>query len=347
MLSLWTMALGVSLCAAEVPAGEAALRQQASEHPRSFAANRRLAEYYIRHNRISTALPWLEKAESLDPTDYDNDYDLALARLQTKNPEGARKLLREMSSRQDRAELHNLLGDVEEAEGHVEEAAAQYEAAARMDPSEKNLFDLGSDLMLHRGFEPALKVFVFGVQRYPRSAKLRVGLGTAYYSTGQYDEAVESLCQAVDLDPKDTKALDFLGKMYDVSPRFASEVSKRLARFVEIYPDNAAANYYYALSLRKRALPSESGGSEADVEKLLLRAVKLNPEYAEARFELGLLYEDEGRDARAIQEYRTAIHLGGEDLSKAHYRLAQLYKKSGQPALAKKEFDAFEALKQR
>lgn len=347
MLGLWVMALGMLLCAAEVSPEEAALCRRASERPGSFAANRSLAGYYLRQNRISAALPWLEKAEVLDPANYDNDYDLALARLQTKNPEGARKLLQEMSSRQDRAELHNLMGDVEETEGHIQKAAEEYEAAARMDPSEKNLFDLGSDLTLHGGFEPALKVFVFGVQRYPRSARLRVGLGTVYYSIGQYDEAVETLCQAVDLDPKDTKALDFLGKMYNVSPRYASEVAKRLARFVEIYPDNAAANYYYALSLRKRARPPESSGSDAEVEKLLLRAVKLNPEYAEARFELGLLYEDEGRDARAIQEYRTAIHLGGPDLPKAHYRLAQLYKKNGQPALAEKEFNAFEALKQR
>jgi len=321
------------------------LRQQASEHPQSFAANRHLAEYYIRHNQIPAALPWLEKAANLDPADYNNGYDLALARLETKNPEGARKLLQEMLSRQDRAELHNLLGDVEEAEGHVQEAAQQYEAAARMDPSEKNLFDLGSDLMRHRGFEPALKVFVFATGRYPQSARLRVGLGTAYYALGQYDEAVESLCQAVDLDPKDTKALDFLGKMYDVSPRFATEVTKRLARFVQIYPDNAAANYYYALSLRKRALVPGTDNSQADAEKLLLRAVELKPQYAEAHFELGLLYEDEKRDAKAMREYQTTIQLGGADLSKAHYRLGRLYQKSGQPVLAQKEFDAFEALK--
>lgn len=338
----WAIALPLLFCAAEVPAEEAFLRQQAGEHPENFAANRHLAEYYIRHNQISAALPWLEKAESLDSTNYDNGYDLALARLETKDLEGARKLLREMLARQDRAELHNLLGDVEEAQGHVQEAAEQYETAARIDPSERNLFDLGSDLMLHRGFEPALKVFVFSTQKYPQSARLRVGLGTAHYSLGQYDEAVESLCQAVDLDPKDTKALDFLGKMYDVSPRYAGEVTKRLAHFVEIYPGNAAANYYYALSLRKRSLTAGADESNKEAEQFLLRAVGLNPQYAEAHFELGLLYEDEKQDANAIREYQVTIKLGGP--SKAHYRLGRLYQKDGQPGMAQKELDAFEAL---
>jgi tetratricopeptide (TPR) repeat protein len=213
-----------------------------------------------------------------------------------------------------------------------------------MDPSEKNLFDLGSDLMLHRGFEPALKVFLYATERYPQSAKLRVGLGIAHYSLGQYDVAVESLCRAVDLDPKDTKALDFLGKTHDVSPQFADEVTKRLAHFVELYPDNAAANYYYALSLRKRALSAGSNGSQVEAEKLLLRAVNLNPGYADAHFELGLLYEDEKQDAKAIREYEIATKLRS-DLSKAHYRLGRLYQKNGQTALAQKEFQAFEVLK--
>ncbi|PYT30988.1 MAG: hypothetical protein DMG57_06525 [Acidobacteria bacterium] len=156
-------------------------------------------------------------ARQIDLSNYENAYDLALAYLQTGAIAKSREVISALLDRKDRAELHNLSGDVEEAEGHVQDAVKQYEIAARMDPTEKNLFDLGSHLLLHRGFEPALKVFAFATPRDPQSAKLRVGLGIAHYSLGQYDDAVETLCQAVDLDPKDTKALDFLGKMYDVS----------------------------------------------------------------------------------------------------------------------------------
>ena len=87
----------------------------------------------------------------------------------------------------------------------------------------------------------------------------------ALYSLRRYDEAVERLCQAVDLDPRDTKALDFLGKMHDISPQYASHVAERLAHFVELYPTNAAANYYYALTLGNRG------------ESYLQKAVQLDP----------------------------------------------------------------------
>jgi tetratricopeptide (TPR) repeat protein len=322
---------------------EDTLLEQVRLHPKSFRPNHALGEFYIQQHRLSAAIPYLEKARKIDFSNYENSYDLALAYLQTGLTAKSREVIAGLLKQKDRSELHNLLGDVEEAESHVQEAAQQYEIAARMDPSEKNLFDLGSDLMLHRGFEPALKVFVFGTGRYPDSAMLRVGLGTAHYSLGQYDEAVEALCKAVDLDPKDAKALDFLGKMYDVSPQFADEVTKRLARFAEIYPDNAAANYYYALSLRKRTLAHATDASQTQAEMLLRRAVKLNPDYADAHYELGLLYEDTQQDAKAIREYRIATELR-TDLAKAHYHLGRLYQKSGQAALAQKELNAFEAL---
>ena len=82
----------------------------------------------------------------------------------------------------------------------------------------------------------------------------------------------------------------------------------------------------------------------ADAETFLLRAVKLNPAYADAHYELGLLYEDRKQDAKAIHEYQLATKLRF-DLSKAPCHPGRLYQKDGQPALAQKEFDAFEAFK--
>jgi len=346
--TFWPVLLFCAAALAGVAGEDAARREktlldEVRIHSDSFQANRVLGEFYIQQHRLSAAIPYLEKARQIDLSNYENAYDLALAYLQTGLTAKSRDVITALLKEKDRAELHNLLGDVEEAEGHVDQAAQQYETAARMDPSEKNLFDLGSDLMLHRGFEPALKVFTFATERYPQSAKLRVGLGIARYSLGQYDDAVASLCQAVDLDPRDTKALDFLGKMYDVSPRFATEVTQRLAHFVQSYPDNAAAHYYYAISLRKRKLASGLNQAPGQAEMHLLRAVQLNPAYADAHFELGLLYEDEKQDAKAIEQYQLAIKLHS-DLSKAHYRLGRLYQKSGQPALARKEFQEFEGL---
>jgi tetratricopeptide (TPR) repeat protein len=214
----------------------------------------------------------------------------------------------------------------------IDETARQLEHAARLDPSENNLFELGSYLLQHNGFTPGFTVFDYGVGRYPKSARLRVGLGVALYSLRRYDEAVERLCQAVDLDPTDTKALDFLGKMYDISPQYASRVAERLARFVELYPRNAAANYYYGLSLGRRG------------ESYLEKAIQLDPAFTDAHYHLGVVLEGAGESGKAIVQYETVIKQR-PGFSQAHYRLARLYRKAGKTDLARQEFAILKTLR--
>src|SRR5579864_2898987 len=124
--------------APDVTGTERLLLEQVKLHPTSFQANRALGEYYIQQHKLEAAIPCLERARQIDPSNYENGYDLALAYLQTGTTAKSREVIIALLDQKDRAELHNLLGDVEEAEGHVEDAAKQYEIAARMDPTEKN-----------------------------------------------------------------------------------------------------------------------------------------------------------------------------------------------------------------
>ncbi|HVW85868.1 MAG TPA: tetratricopeptide repeat protein [Bryobacteraceae bacterium] len=299
----------------------------------AFAENHRRGEEYIHRGDLPAAIPYLRRAYEIDPVNYENGFDYALACLETKAVEEARRVVNEMLARSERSELRNLLGDIEEASGNMLEAVRQYEKAARADPSEKNVFDLGTELQNHQGFEQAISIFEFGVGRYPNSARMRVGLGVAYYSAGRYPDAVESLCRAVDLDPKDMRALDFLGRRHDVSPELAGEVRKRLANFVKLYPDSAPATYYYALSLDD---PREQ-------ERLLRSAARLDPNLAEAWLALAKLHDQQGRAAEAIREFEQVVRIAPATKS-AHYRLAQLYQASGQPEKARQELRAFQSL---
>jgi tetratricopeptide (TPR) repeat protein len=326
-------------------AAEPELLHEVQLHPDSFAANNRLGEFYAAVGKYSQAIRYLEKAYAIEPDSYGNAYDLALAYLKGGDAAKARAMVERLLQTQDKPELHNFLGAVLDAEGHYREAISEYEKAARTDPSEQNVFDLANELVSHGAFEPALQIFQYGSAKYPHSARLHVGQGVAEYSLGQYTPAVQSLCQAVDINPADPKALDFLGRMYDVSPAMAAEVTKRLAHFAELYPQNARANYYYALSLWKRSLGTDSRKEWPQAEALLKKSAALDPTFVDAHYQLGLLYEDEGRAAEAIREYETSVQLR-KDLSAAHYRLALLYKKTGKVTLARQQFAIIEELNQ-
>jgi tetratricopeptide (TPR) repeat protein len=321
---------------------ETQLQQQLAQDRDSYRANHNLGEFYAHRKNYSTAVVYLNKAYQIDPSNYENGYDLALSQLLAGDLSSARRVAMQLLSRQDRAELHNLIAAIEEASGNFREAAEEYQTAARMDPSPKNLFDFGTELLKYKGYRQALQIFTYAVNKYPESAQLRVGLGVAQYSLGSYRDAVETLCHAVDLDPKDARALEFLGKMYDVAPELSGDVTRRLKRFATLYPQNAAANYYYALALTNRALPGNPA-HKAQAMEFLKKATLDDPAFADAHYQLALAYDEAGMDVRAIEELKLSIKLR-PSLKSAHYRLAQLYAKRGETALASREYAAVKSL---
>jgi len=319
------------------------LKEVVRLNPGSFEANHNLGEFYIHQEKLATAIQCLERARRINPSDYVNGYDLALAYLQTRNLSRARQQIQEMLQRKDAAELHNLLGEVEAEAGDSATAAQEYQRAAQMEPNEKHLFDWGNELLLHRAYQPAIQVFSRGVEQYPRSAKLRIGLGIAFYSRSQYDDAVQFLCAAVDLDPSDPRPYSFLGKMYDISTTLAKEVTQRLSQFVQLYPKNAQANYYFALSLWKGQRGQDAQVDLHQVEALLKTAAGLDSRLSDPHLQVGILYASQQKDADAIREYHMAIKLQ-PDLADAHYRLGQAYQRTGQKFKAKQEMEIYSRL---
>jgi tetratricopeptide (TPR) repeat protein len=320
--------------------------QKAAElEPESFDANRNLGAFYVQTGRIAAAIPYLEKAQKENPGSYDNGYDLALSyEMQGRLPE-ARKQIQELVEHKDTAELHNLLGEVEEKAGNYVAAVNEYERAAHMDPSESNLFDWGGELLLHQTPEPAIEVFSQGMKRYPQSPRLAVGLGLALYLRGSYDEAVKALMHGADLDPSDPRAYYVLSKAYDRAPGEADEVVECFHRYADLRPRDGQAAYYYALSLWKGKRPEDSQAYLDQVESLLRKALALDPSLPEAHLQLGNVYSQRRKYAEAVPEYQEALQLS-PNIPDAHFRLGQAYVHLGKQDLAQKEFQLHQQLYQ-
>lgn len=323
---------------------EPTLKEAVKQNPNSSEANYNLGEYYFHSGKLLDGIPYMEKAQLLDPSNSVSGHDLALAYLESQNYAKARQQIQAMLRHQDSAELHGLLGDVEERAGNYLTAGDEYQRAAQMEPSEDHIFDWGSELLFHQAFQPAIEAFTRGATRYTRSPKLNIGLGVALYSHGNYEGAVKALCAATDLDPTDPRPYLFLGKMYDISTASSSEVRERLARFAQLQPNNAQALYYYALSLWKGQLGQGGTVSFDQVGFLLKGAIARDPKFPEAHLELGNLYAEQRKYPEAVQEYKQAIKLQPGFVD-AHYRLAQAYTRTGEQTLAQEEFELHDRLR--
>jgi len=312
--------------------------------PQDFGANHNLGEFYVQTGKIAEALPLLERAQRLDASSYDNGYDLALADFFTGKLAEARQLIQTLVRQKDTGELHDLLGEIDEKEGKFVEAANDFETAAHLDPSEGNLFDWGSELLLHRTYDPAIEVFEEATRRYPNSPRLTIGLGMALDLRGKYDEAVKTLLAAADLDPSDARCYLFLSKAYDNSPNQAKDVIQRFKRYAELKPNDALALYYYALSLWKGKRVQDASLDPAVVESLLKKSIALNDRLPEAHMQLGNFYADQHLWEKSIPEFVRALELD-PSLGDAHYRLGQDYVHVGQKEQAQKEFDVYQKLR--
>jgi tetratricopeptide (TPR) repeat protein len=324
----------------KLQAAEDQFRKAIDLDPQNYDANHNLGEIFVQSRRIAESIPLLEKAQEIHPS-YDNGYDLALAYFLTGKLDRARQQVQNLTQIKNTGELHNLLAQIEEKDGKFVAAVNEYETAAHMDPSEDNLFDWGSELLLHRTYEPAIEVFQQAVQRYPKSTRMFMGLGMALYSRGKYDEAVQALLTAADLNPSDHRCYFFLSKAYGSSPNQTDEVIERFKRFAQLQPNNAQAVYYYAMSLWKGKRAEDTDTDFHEVEALLQKSIALDPSLADAYVQLGNLYADRREYAKSIPEYESALKLNS-NLPDAHYRLGQDYVHTGQKDRAQQEFDIYQ-----
>lgn len=246
------------------------------------------------------------------------------------------------------AGLHNQLADVEEKLGHPLEAVREYQRAAELDPSEPHLFDWGTELLAHRALEPATEVFTRGKRLFPESVRMVIALGVSWYARGSYDQAAQCLANASDLAPDDSTPYLFLGKMLKVTPTLSEQSVDRLARFAQLQPDNALANYYYAVAIWNLAAKADAASPDtqadaarsAQVEALLQKAMHLDPKLSAAYLQLGIVYSQRQDFSQAIVQYQKAIEVSSErdeTLAETHYRLAQAYARTGDTPKAQVE----------
>ncbi len=341
-----TVSLGKASSNADAVAAveaERSLREAVQHDPGSFDANHRLGKLLAENGKSHEAIAYFERASELKPGDFENSYSLALANDAVGNYDLARHSAQALLAHKDNADVHHLLGDIQEQLGDSLEAVREYQRAAELEPSEPFIFDWGSELLLHHAPEPASDVFTKGNLLFPRSVRMLIGLGAAWFARGSYDEAVKRVCEASDIDPSDSAPYLFLGKMQAAQSEPSEKSVERLHRFVTQQPDNAEANYYYAIGLWKLRERSQGEAGAAQVESLLENAVRLDPKFAAAYFQLGILHSEQRDNPRAISDYQQAIRADPQ-MGQSHYRLGQAYRQIGDTAKAETELQIYDRI---
>lgn len=314
-------------------ATETQLRLALSAAPHRYDTNHNLGMYYLQTEHYREALSPLQAAAALSRNAPEDEYDLAMACRGLPDLSHAQTLIRDALRHEDAARFHRLASQIEEQLANPLAAVREQELATRMEPSEGNYFELGSELLLHRAIWQASQTFASGAQAYPGSARMKTAWGTALFAGALYDESARQLCAASDLNVEGLEPYEFIGKIVMVSSASQPCIRQKLERYLKLRPNDANPNFFFAMLLLKQ-------GDAADTPRitgLLKRAVALDPNYAAAHLQLGILAFAKRNYGDAVTEYAKAIQ-ADEQLGEAHYRLAVAYEHLGKPELAREQF---------
>ncbi len=317
-----------------------ALRARADQDPANVTANYELGRLLVENGKPRDALLYLSRAHRIDPNKDDVTYELAVAYADSGDYQSARSNAADLVRHRDSADSHHLLADVAEKMGDPLTAVREYQKAAQLDPSEKNIFDWATELLLHRAVPPAMEVFTRGARQFPRSARIWAGLGAARFSNGEKDASAQALCEASDLDPSNPVPYRLLGRVISAGAPVSQAIISKMERFAQLEPNNGEALYLYALVLSRS---EDRPASSSQIESLLEKAIAVDSGLAPAYLELGILYSEKQQYPKAVELFKKASDIS-PDLAEAHYRLSLAYGAVNDTSRAQTEMATFKRL---
>jgi superkiller protein 3 len=150
-------------------------------------------------------------------------------------------------------------------------------------------------------FEQAIPIYLEVLKREPKNLEANLGLGRAYYHSGQHAEAVDSFERALQLQPGNPEIAEWLGKSY-LRARAPQKV-------VELFSgeDSFAGHFAWAHLLLARAFDAQDKIDDARGE--LQRALAIDPHCRGAHFALGFIAWTTRDLESAEKEFRRELAL--------------------------------------
>jgi len=183
----------------------------------------------------------------------------------------------------------------------------------------RKLYKTGVDYINDMNFEAAEAVFRKIAESGYEFAEAYNNLGYAKMRLQKYDEAIFEFKAALKLNPDFADALNNLGVIYAKRPATATMGLQLLKKAVELQPNNA--NFHDSLGTCFHAL-----GFAAEAEVEFKTAMLVDRKLVAPVYNMGVLYESNGKETEAIKYYTTAVSMKKDHLM-SNFRLFKMYLK--------------------
>jgi tetratricopeptide (TPR) repeat protein len=270
----------------------------------------RLGHLFYESKDWDAAYSEFQNARSLAPDDASIAYWLARTCEERKQWGEAARYARQAYERTKDNQFLPLAAYYLTLDRKIPEAIAWLEKARKIDPNNANvLLFLGMDYLEINKVKKAKEVLVHGVAKHPNDPQLRFHLAVAEDRLGNTTEAEQQFQAVLNVDPKNTAALNYLGYSWAERGVRLGEAEKLLRQAVALEPNNGAFLDSLGWTRHKQ-------GDRREAIALLEQASKISPE-ALIFEHLGDAYVADGNYARAAETYAKAAALDPKNSSAA------------------------------
>ena len=294
-----------------------------------------IGQLFLKNAQPKDAVTYLRQASAIRPDNVEIHRQLALAYLQSGQPERVLDLIGEPKTEDD----HYLRGSAYYLDHRFEDANRESDAALALAPDNPRFLVLRTRLLQRAGQQDAaIEVAQKAASLAPEWDEPFYLAGVSYYFVGRFPEADKNLARAIELNPNSTRAL-FMKAVALVSQGKSTEAEQSLRRAIALQPENARFHCHLGIILARQ-------NQSAKAEESFRKAIVLAPNYALTHYELGKLLVQSNRLQAAAEELSQAVQYE-PNLSAAYYQLSRVYARLGEANKSKSVLAEFERLHQR
>lgn len=273
------------------------------------------------------------RAATAKPEDWNIRYDWGLALFASGSLTQAKAVLDSFPPQAVTDQVESLQADIAEKTGHFQEAVVHYQAAAKINVSDANLYTLIAELLRHWTWDEAIQIARYGEKLYPASIHFKLAEGIALYASSKYPASAAVFSALLNAEPDNALYADLLGRSCTLVPEGVSAECNGLLDFAHRHPENARAATYAATGILHRPQGQQD---TTQAEALLHQAIAADPKLADAYFELGVLAKMHTAWKESVPMLEQAIALRPA-FPEAHYHLSRAYAHLGQREDAQRE----------
>jgi tetratricopeptide (TPR) repeat protein len=264
--------------------------------------------------------------------------------IRNKQWSEAEKLLAEAYERHpDSAELLKTLAKISFQNENYWNAAIAYKKAEKIEPlDEQSRFSLAMAYIVldHRDWaEPELRSLA---EASPGNPLYLYWLARLDYDNQLFPDAIAKLKRVIAIDASFLRAYDNLGLSLEGAGR-RDEALQAFEKAIELNQAQQLPSPWPSLNLGTMLYRL---GRTDEAEKHLREAVRIDPDLAQAQYQLGSLLEARGALEQGLAHLSRAAELDPSD-PKPHYALGRLYRRTGDDERARAALRRFSELEKK